>query len=102
MKTYLVERQPTGVICIVSENGADRPLNPRLDLANHSPTGFEFGYCGSGPAQLALALLADCFGNDDERAVELHQWFKNECVALKSTNKWQITSDEILRIVSRF
>ena len=35
------------------------PLDPRLDLANHSPTGFEWGYGGSGPAQLALALLAD-------------------------------------------
>ena len=102
MKTYLVERQPTGVICVVTENNSDKELNPRLDLMNHSPTGYEFGCEGSGPAQLSLALLADCFGNDDERALELHQWFKREVVAQHQEQKWQITSDEILRIVSRF
>ena len=35
-----------------------RPLDPRLDLSNHSPTGFEWCYGGSGPAQLVLALAA--------------------------------------------
>jgi hypothetical protein len=39
-----------------------RKLDPRLDLYNHSPTGFAWGYGGSGPAQLALALLADVLG----------------------------------------
>ena len=105
MKTYTIERKPTGVTCIVTENDgdrADRELNPRLDLWNHSPSGFEYGYNGSGPAQLSLALLADCFDRDDDRAVELHQWFKRECVALKTGNQWTFTSDEILRIVSRF
>jgi len=34
-------------------------LNPEasLKVINHSPTGFNWGYGGSGPAQLALALL---------------------------------------------
>lgn len=36
-------------------------LDARLDLVNHSPTGFAWGYGGSGPAQLALAILADYF-----------------------------------------
>lgn len=52
-----------------------QPLNPRRDLVNHSLTGMEFGYGGSGPAQLALAILADYTG-DDELAVALHQDFK--------------------------
>ena len=29
---------------------AGHPLPPRLDLANKSPSGFEWGYGGSGPA----------------------------------------------------
>lgn len=33
-------------------------LDPRFDLRQHSPDGFEWGYGGSGPAQLALALAA--------------------------------------------
>jgi hypothetical protein len=31
---------------------ADYELPMRLELANHSPTGFEWGYGGSGSAQL--------------------------------------------------
>lgn len=38
----------------VTVNG--RALDPRFDLRFHSPDGFEWGYGGSGPAQLALAL----------------------------------------------
>jgi Family of unknown function (DUF6166) len=51
MKTYAGKRQ--GYSVSVTVDG--RRLNPRLDLWNHSPTGFEWGYGGSGPAQLALA-----------------------------------------------
>lgn len=54
-------------------------LDPRTDLANHSPTGFSWGYGGSGPAQLALAILADSMG--DEAALEHYQGFKSEVVA---------------------
>lgn len=49
-------------------------LDPRLDLRNHSPTGVAWGYAGSGPAQLALALLADAVG--DELALAHYQDFK--------------------------
>jgi len=31
-------------------------LEASLKVVNHSPTGFAWGYGGSGPAQLALAL----------------------------------------------
>ncbi|WP_419594820.1 DUF6166 domain-containing protein [Thiolapillus sp.] len=56
------------------------PLNPRLDLANKSPTGFSWGYLGSGPAQLALAILAD-YLRDENAALAHYQAFK-EKVAL--------------------
>ena len=48
----------------VTSGGVARPLDPRLDLRNHSPTGLNWAYGGSGPAQLALALLADALGPD--------------------------------------
>ena len=74
-RVYVIQRTPQGVVCTV--NG--EPLLLRLDLWNHSPTGFEFGYGGSGPAQLALAILADCCG--DEVAVAYHQPFKRAVIA---------------------
>jgi Family of unknown function (DUF6166) len=48
-------------------------------LWNHSPTGFNWGYAGSGPAQLALALLLEA-GADDREAVKWHQQFKFDYV----------------------
>ena len=54
-------------------------ISERQDLVNHSPDGFEFGYAGSGPAQLALAILAHQSGDED--AVSFHQQFKNVFIA---------------------
>ena len=76
MTLYEGTRTPNG--CHVSADG--EYLDPRLDLADHSPTGFERGYGGSGPAQLSLALLADALGSD-ELALRHYQAFKSEVVA---------------------
>jgi len=77
---------------IVTAN--DVSLDLRLDLLNHSPTGFEWGYGGSGPAQLALAILADHLGND-EKALELHQAFKFAVISKLPKNGWILTTDQI-------
>ena len=50
---YTGRRGPQGcVVWAIAGNGERKPLNPRQELRNHSPTGFEWGYGGSGPAQL--------------------------------------------------
>jgi hypothetical protein len=90
MKTYEGRRE--GYAADVTVNGV--PLNPRLDLWNHSPTGFEWGYGGSGPAQLALAILADHLDDDDE-AVRLYQEFKREVVAKFDRRAWTLTSEQL-------
>lgn len=77
---------------IVTANGD--PLTLRLDLSNHSPTGFEWGYCGSGPAQLALAILADHL-KDDGRAFNLHQRFKWSVIAELPYKRWTLTGEQI-------
>lgn len=107
MKTYVGTRlAPLRCSVVVVEDGdGDRlkrslkPLPVRLDLANHSPDGFEWGYGGSGPAQLALAILADHLG-DDPLALELHQPFKWRCIArVPRDMSWSLTApvvDEVL------
>lgn len=57
-------------------------LDPKQSqmVFNHSPDGFNWGYSGSGPAQLALALLLR-FTRDDEIAVKYHQAFKDTVIA---------------------
>lgn len=49
------------------------------DAPNHSPDGFQAGYSGSGPAQLAWALVADA--TDVESADEWYQQFKDDVVS---------------------
>ena len=80
---------------------ACRKLRPRLDLFNHSPTGFAWGHGGSGPAQLALAILADVFG-DDELAIAYHQDFKFRVIGrLEQNEHWVLTEEQILAEFAR-
>jgi Family of unknown function (DUF6166) len=70
-------------------------LSPRLDLRNHSPTGFNWGYGGSGPAQLALAVLADHL-KDEEQALKLYQDFKLKVIAtLPQAEPWTLHPEQI-------
>ena len=39
--------------------------SPSLKVRNHSPDGFNWGYGGSGPAQLALAVMLRVTGKTD-------------------------------------
>jgi hypothetical protein len=90
MKIYQGRRE--GAATIVTVDG--RRLNPRLDLHNHSPTGFEWGYSGSGPAQLALAILADHL-RDDDRTLWLYQEFKRAVVARFPYQGWSLDGTQI-------
>ena len=76
--------------------GEATPLPLRLDLYTGSPTGFAWGYGGSGPAQLALALLADVL-EDDEQALRLHQSFKWRAIFPLSFNDgWTMSSLDVI------
>ena len=69
-------------------------LPERLDLANHSPDGFAWGYGGSGPAQLALAILADLKG--DMFALRVYQDFKTRVIARLDRDKdWEMSSTDV-------
>ena len=74
-------------VMVRSSTGEEIPLEQRQDLANHSPSGFAWGYNGSGPSQLALAMLAHYFGASvgrrtaDELALRYYQAFKAAVIA---------------------
>jgi hypothetical protein len=77
----------------------------------HSPAGFEWGYQGSGPADLALAILVDYFRERpprtgwlagqkfsrwtvDSTAFTHHQDFKREIVA-RFGDEWELDGVQI-------
>lgn len=72
---------------------------PSQKLYNHSPDGFQWGYGGSGPAQLALAILLDVTG-DPETTSRYSQDFKCDFVAKWGEN-WEVTSDVILAWIEK-
>ncbi len=65
------------VRCVRHDAGALVDIPQRFVV--HSPTGFEFGYGGSGPADLALNVLALLV--PPQEAWRLHQRFKFDCIA---------------------
>ena len=83
-----------GVSVSVLEDGVPRSLPLRLDLRDDSPHGFEWGFGSGGPAQLALAILADITGND-AYAVRHHHWFKLEVVGALPWEGWKLTEDQV-------
>lgn len=105
--TYCGRRNAKGECEVRVINGVDGDssfLPLRLDLANHSPTGFEWGYGGSGPAQLALAILAHVFSHAEDQttlnedlAVHLHQRFKRDVIAnLDRKKPWCLKEQDII------
>jgi len=73
-------------------------------VVHHSPTGFEIGYGGSGPADLALNILAYFFpgldvkcaaGHCSNRAWGLHQSFKWNFLAGMPREGGTITAAQI-------
>ena len=92
MKTYRgrrCDRQIEPHRVEVVDEGCKRPL---VHQCLHSPDGFEWGYPGSGPADLARSILADVLGWIPDPA--LYQAFKFDHVA-SWDDEWSITEDEI-------
>ena len=95
MKIYkgrrLIPKQGTAsnVEVIVEEGNEKSRLRHHIQ---HSPTGFSWGYGGSGPADLARSILWDYL--KEEPIPQLYMEFKWEFVTKWGT-KWQITSTEI-------
>lgn len=100
MRTYIGKRVDTCEVWFIDEKGLSRELPLRLDVRNHSPTGFEWGYGGSGPAQLALALLLNYFetfhkDGNVEAALYLYQRFKFAVVGKLPAEGWSMTTEDI-------
>ena len=89
MNTYSGDRTIDGVIVLVNQTR----MMPDAGGAAFSDTGFEWGYDGPGPRQLAYVILVDHL-RDTNRAEALVPTFVESCVA-RLGNEWSISSADI-------
>lgn len=83
---------------LVYLDGAWLDPAPSIKLRNHSPDGFEWGYGGSGPSQLALAICLKLL--DQEDALRIYQQFKFKVVAGLPKDGFELDLLEVQEIVS--
>lgn len=69
------------------------PLDYRFDLLSASPSGFEWGYGGSGPAQLAIAILAHAYS--DEFAKSNYQRLKDRIISELPEDGWSLNTTDL-------
>jgi len=75
MKNNVIEGKRTDKGCTLTIDG-----HPLAHVVKHSPTGMEWGYGGSGPADTALSILNWALDGKDV-PVYLYQKFKWDFVA---------------------
>jgi hypothetical protein len=97
--TYVGLRREGNLHVYVARGKRLDPLPPRLDIRNHSPTGYECSYGGSGPAQLALAILAHAT-QDDDVARAHYQHFKWAVIAKLGRENWRMPQEDVMRFLA--
>ena len=88
-----------GHVCSVVVCSNDGPKD-LPHICRHSPDGFQWGYGGSGPSDLALAIMADYFGRQGVvkplgEATGCYQDFKWDFIAKIREDGWSITEQQI-------
>ena len=94
---YAGHHTAQGSLVTVTRSGRTKPLDHGYDLGSSSPTDFFWGYNGSGPAQLALAILTDYFGakpGGKALADALYEPFKFTVIAVLP-ECWEMNFDEV-------
>ena len=90
-KKYYASRGMFGVHVAVNDN--DSRVYELRHIPYHSPGGFEWGYGGSGPADLARSILADCAGM--KVADTFYQDFKRDFIACMPERGFVIKEEAI-------
>lgn len=83
------------VVCSRNEDGIQTNVPRRI--IKHSPTGFAWGYGGSGPADFALNILSVFIGQEEAERNGLYQLFKQDFIIPLPQEGGTIPRAEILK-----
>ncbi len=108
---YQGKRTREGVVVeVVNMASGKRRVAPLRHVNYHSPDGFEWGYVGSGPADLALSILAHHLGEtwvngpylrklkmtqEAPLCWKFHQDFKRDVISTLDRDSWELTHTDV-------
>ena len=87
-------RRETQGEVLITVDGAPLDCGHSLAVRNHSPTGPAGGYGGSGPTQLALAILLVV--TDEATAERFYQPFPWSVIAPIEADRWALDAGDVL------
>jgi len=91
---YAGARGPDGSVKVVRiRSGQQTPLKGRWRHTGIASGEFNWGYGGSGPADLARSIIADALGIDDPNPT-VYQEFKRSFVASWG-DRWEISLEQV-------
>ncbi len=96
MKRYVMTRSGRRTIAVVYDD--DLLLGSLAHLVRHSPDGFEWGYQGSGPADLARSIVGDLLKQADPSTGD-YLPVKRELIATLPEKGGEITEDQVLEVL---
>ena len=96
---FVGKRTAHGCLVYYTECGKNIQLPLCIGEVNHSPDGFEWGYGGSGPSQLAYAILHQYSGT--MTASVYYQDFKRDFIQNIHSDEWTIKLEAIDEWIAR-
>jgi len=97
VKRYVLTRFPSG--CVVRVFDGERDAGLLRHLVYHSPDGFEWGYGGSGPSDLARSIVGDLIC-DPNPPPALYRPVVTYLVARVPDEGGELTEADVRRVVS--
>ena len=82
-------------VSLERDDNGNAVVNVPREIIVHSPTGYDWGYQGSGPADLALNIVARFVGRSAAEKNGLYQEFKRKFIAIMPEEGGVISKDEI-------
>lgn len=95
-----VDNVCTVLVQLIEEGKVENESYPLTHILRHSPDGFQWGYGGSGPSDLALSIMTDYFSRQGvvtslTEADGCYQAFKWDFISKIAEDGWSITDEQI-------
>jgi len=101
MRTIVGRRVASPTVLVREDGKPDRPLK---HYVKHSPDGFEWGYGGSGPADLAYAILREIFKMDpaaEKLASKYYHPFKRVIIEKLPRDQFDLPEKRIREVLAK-